>query len=79
MQPDAPLSPLLLRTMTILLTMLRLRLPAAWKSMQLSVVMLWNAAVRSGEFFPASLTAHVGYPCGVTGACLNHAYCCVGQ
>jgi hypothetical protein len=48
MQHEAPLSPLLMRTMAMLLSMLQLRLPAAWKSMQLSVVMLWNAAVRSG-------------------------------
>jgi hypothetical protein len=52
MQPDAPLSPLLLRAINILLALLRLRLPAAWKSMQLSVVMLWNAGVRSGVRAP---------------------------
>lgn len=49
MQSDPELSPLLHRTMHILLTVLRLRLPAAWKILQLSVVMLWNAAVQSGK------------------------------
>lgn len=43
------LNPLLQRTMNILLTVLRLNLPSAWKSVQLGVVMLWNAAVQSGE------------------------------
>lgn len=47
-QSEPVLSPLMLRAMHILLTLLQLRLPAAWKSMQLSVVMLWNAAVQSG-------------------------------
>lgn len=51
-QADAELSPLLHRTMHILLTVLHLRLPAAWKILQLSVVMLWNAAVQSGESSP---------------------------
>lgn len=41
-------SPLLQRTLRILLTSLKLRIPTAWKSVQLSVVMLWNAAVQSG-------------------------------
>jgi hypothetical protein len=49
-QADAELSPLLHRTMHILLTVLHLRLPAAWKILQLSVVMLWNAAVQSREY-----------------------------
>jgi hypothetical protein len=35
--------------MAILLTILRLNVPAAWKSVQLGIVMLWNAAVQSGE------------------------------
>ncbi|WIA12059.1 hypothetical protein OEZ85_012136 [Tetradesmus obliquus] len=48
-QADAELSPLLHRTMHILLTVLHLRLPAAWKILQLSVVMLWNAAVQSAN------------------------------
>lgn len=48
-QSEPTLSPLMLRAVHILLTLLQLRLPAAWKSMQLSVVMLWNAAVKSGE------------------------------
>lgn len=49
-QSEPVLSPLMLRAVHILLTLLQLRLPAAWKSMQLSVVMLWNAAVQSGTF-----------------------------
>jgi hypothetical protein len=49
-QADAELSPLLHRTMHILLMVLHLRLPAAWKILQLSVVMLWNAAVQSREY-----------------------------
>jgi hypothetical protein len=48
-QSEPMLSPLMLRAVHILLTLLQLRLPAAWKSMQLSVVMLWNAAVQSGK------------------------------
>lgn len=51
-QSEPALSPLMLRAMHILLTLLQLRLPAAWKSMQLSVVMLWNAAVQSGDQSP---------------------------
>lgn len=49
LQSEPSLSPLMLRAVHILLTLLQLRLPAAWKSMQLSVVMLWNSAVQSGE------------------------------
>lgn len=37
------------RTVAILMTSLRLRIPMAWKSVQLSIVMLWNAAVQSRE------------------------------
>jgi hypothetical protein len=47
--PDPLVAPLMQRTLHILLTSLRLRIPTAWKSVQLSVVMLWNAAVQSGE------------------------------
>lgn len=47
--PEPLINPLLERTITILLTVLKLQLPAAWKSLQLSVVMLWNAAVQSGD------------------------------
>lgn len=50
------LSPLMLRAMHILLTLLQLRLPAAWKSIQLSVVMLWNAAVQSGADAPGRVS-----------------------
>jgi hypothetical protein len=46
--PDAAVAPLLQRTLRILLSSLTLRIPMAWKSVQLSVVMLWNAAVQSG-------------------------------
>jgi hypothetical protein len=46
--PEPLVSPLMQRTLHILLTSLRLRIPLAWKSVQLSVVMLWNAAVQSG-------------------------------
>lgn len=58
MQADPELSPLLHRTVHILLTVLNLRLPAAWKILQLSVVMLWNAGVQSG----GHLLAH-GHAC----------------
>jgi len=47
--PDPVVAPLLQRTLHILLTSLELRIPMAWKSVQLSVVMLWNAAVQSRE------------------------------
>jgi hypothetical protein len=53
-QSEPALSPLMLRAVHILLTLLQLRLPAAWKSMQLSVVMLWNAAVQSGMIWAAA-------------------------
>lgn len=47
-EPEPLVAPLMQRTLRILLTSLRLRIPASWKSVQLSVVMLWNAAVQSG-------------------------------
>jgi hypothetical protein len=47
--PAPLLAPLMRRTIAILMTSLQLRVPSAWKSVQLSVVMLWNAAVQSRE------------------------------
>ncbi|KAF8071180.1 hypothetical protein HT031_001262 [Scenedesmus sp. PABB004] len=61
------LNPLLARTMHILLTLLRLRLPAAWKTLQLAVVMLWNSAAQS-----ASVERHQ-VASGVCGALLDVA------
>jgi len=54
---DLP-SPLMARTLAILLSVLKLHLPAAWKTVQLAVVMLWNAAARSGGEH-----ARAGTPC----------------
>lgn len=68
-QTEPALSPLMLCAMHILLTLLQLRLPAAWKSMQLSVVMLWNAAVQSGGRGCHLLSAHTKE----TTACLSNA------
>jgi hypothetical protein len=48
-EADPRVAPLLQRALHILMTSLELRLPPAWKSLQLSVVMLWNAAVQSRE------------------------------
>jgi hypothetical protein len=57
-QTEPALNPLMLRAMHILLTLLQLRLPAAWKSMQLSVVMLWNVAVQSGGHTESPVSLH---------------------
>lgn len=48
-EPPPLSAPLMERALSLLLTSLRLRIPSAWKSVQLSVVMLWNAAVQSRE------------------------------
>ncbi len=67
-QSEPVLSPLMLRAVHILLTLLQLRLPAAWKSMQLSVVMLWNAAVQSGAFLTLFMPTSIN---SARGICLS--------
>lgn len=47
-EPGGLPSPLMERTLSILLEVLKLRVAYAWKSVQLAVVMLWNAAARTG-------------------------------
>lgn len=44
--PEPKVNPLLGRALQILLTMLRLNSLHSWKSIQLAVVMMWNAAAR---------------------------------
>ena len=46
-EPPDDVPPLMRRALALLLTALRMRAPAAWKSVQLAVVMLWNAAAQS--------------------------------
>lgn len=44
-----PISPLMLRALNLLSALLSLRLPQAWKVIQLSCITLWNIACRSNS------------------------------